>query len=171
MTALIRPAEATDAPAIAELWNAVIAQTTITFTTEFKTPQGIARDIADRGGAFLVAVAPPDDPGTAGQAACLGFATYFPFRGGPGYARTKEHSIMLAPQARGMGLGRALMARLEDHARRSDVHSLWAGVSGENPAGVAFHRQLGFAHVAVLPEVGYKFGRYLDLVLMQKRLT
>ncbi|HEY9022284.1 GNAT family N-acetyltransferase [Seohaeicola sp. SP36] len=161
---ILRPAEARDAPAVAAIWNPVIRETAATFTTLEKTPDGLAADFAVRaaeGKLFLLAE-------EAGE--LLGFATYFQFRNGPGYARTMEHSIILAPAARGRGVGRALMAALEDHARAAGVHSLWAGVSAENPAGIAFHRSVGFAEVARLPEVGHKFGRWMDLVLMQKIL-
>ncbi|MBV7393844.1 GNAT family N-acetyltransferase [Mameliella sediminis] len=161
MSFVVRSAVPEDAQAICAIWNAVIETSAATFTTQLKTVEGIRGDIAARGDAFQVA----EDAG-----ALLGFATYFQFRGGPGYRFTMEHSIQLAPGARGRGAGRALMARLEEVARQADVHSLWAGVSGENPDGIAFHARLGFVEVARLPQVGHKFGRWMDLVLMQKIL-
>lgn len=164
MTPAIRPAAPADCAAIAAIWNPLIRDTAVTFTTVEKTPEGLAVTLSEKaaaGHAFLVAAA-------GGE--LLGFATYGPFRAGPGYARTMEHTIILADGARGRGLGRALMARLEDAARAADVHSLIGGISGANPAACAFHAALGFERVAVLPQVGWKFGRWLDLVLMQKIL-
>lgn len=158
---IIRPARPEDAEAVMALVNDVIVNTTITFTTELKSLQTVQDDIAARGRAFLVVEV---------DGIVAGYASYFPFRGGPGYARTKEHSVALGPQVRGRGAGRALMAELEAEARREGVHSLIAAVSGENPAGRAFHAAIGFAEIAVLPEVGFKFDRWIDLVLMQKRL-
>lgn len=157
----VRQASRSDADAICAIWNPLIEQTATTFTTALKTSAGIATDIEERNGAFFVAE-------EAGQV--IGFATYFQFRGGPGYAFTKEHSINLSPDVHGRGIGRALMTALEDHARDADVHSLWAGISAENPGGVAFHTRIGFEPVATLPEVGFKFGRWMDLILMQKFL-
>ncbi len=158
---IVRAATLQDAHCICEIWNPLIEQSVTTFTSELKTEQGIATDISARNGAFFVA----EHDGEV-----IGFATYFPFRSGPGYALTKEHSINLAPNARGTGAGRALMDALEAHAKAAGVHSLWAGISGENLGGIAFHERLGFKHIARLPEVGYKFDRWIDLVLMQKML-
>jgi len=100
----------------------------------------------------------------------LGFARYFQFRGGEGYRYSVEHTIMLADAAQGKGVGRALMAAFCDHAKMQGMHTMHAGVSAENPNAVAFHAKCGFTTLAVLPEVGFKFGRWIDLVLMQKRL-
>ena len=158
---IIRAAVRADAAAIADLVNPVIRETAITFTTAEKTPEDLAEAIAEVPGRYQVAEV---------DGRVLGYACYFQFRGGPGYARTMEHSIAIAPEARGQGLGRPLMAALEGHAREVGVHSLFAGVSAENPAGVAFHAAIGFRQIAVLPEVGFKFGRWMDLVLMQKFL-
>ncbi len=162
---VVRPATAGDATAIAAIWNPVIRDTLVTFTTAQKTEDDLRAMLegkASAGLGFFVAV---DD-----RATVLGFATYGPFRAGPGYRHTMEHTIVLAPDARGRGTGRALMLAVERHARARGVHSLWAGVSAGNPDGRAFHAALGYAEIAVLPEVGYKFGRWLDLVLMQKIL-
>lgn len=157
---IIRPATRGDAAAIIAIQNPIIRDTAITFNAQEKTEGDITTAI-ETVPCFLVA---EDDTGL------LGFVLYDQFRKGVGYARTMEHTIVLAPQARGKGAGRALMRAAEDHARAQGVGSLWAGVSGENPDGVAFHARLGFEEVARLPKVGYKFGRWMDLVLMRKWL-
>ncbi|WP_108663546.1 GNAT family N-acetyltransferase [Acuticoccus kandeliae] len=160
----IRHATLTDAAAIAEIWNAAIREPHITFTTILKTTEGTGALIAERQAAGEpVFVAELDGK-------VVGFATYSTFRAGPGYQRTKEHSINLAPAGRGKGFGRALMGALEAHAAEAGVHSLIAGISGANPDGIAFHERLGFTLVGTIPEAGWKYGEYLDLVLMQKRI-
>ncbi|MGP3698611.1 GNAT family N-acetyltransferase [Rhodobacter sp. NSM] len=158
---MIRHAVDADAPALLAIWNPIIRDTLVTFNATEKSTDELRSMIADRP-AFLVA-----DPGEGP----VGFATYAQFRGGVGYRHTVEHTIILGPAARGRGFGRALMAALEDHARGSGMHSIFAGVSAANPEGRAFHAALGYAETAVLPQVGYKFGRWLDLVLMQKFLS
>ena len=161
---MIRAATLDDAAAIAAIWNPVIRDTTITFNPVEKSPADVSAMIVERqaaGHAFAVA--------TEGDR-ILGFGTYAQFRGGAGYARTMEHTIQLAPDAAGLGFGRAMMAYLCDHAAKAGAHSMWAGVSAENETGVAFHAALGFDNVARLPEVGFKFGRWIDLILMQRRL-
>lgn len=161
---MIRPAHRTDAAAIAAIWNAVIRDTTITFTVDEKTAENIAALIADRaqaGNGFLVAA-------EAGEV--LGFATYGTFRQGPGYDHAREHTVILDEAARGRGVGRELMTALEDHARTRAVHVLIGGVSGENGTGIAFHKALGYRETGRMPEVGHKFGRWLDLVFLQKNL-
>lgn len=157
---IVRAARPADARAIAALHNPMIRDTAITFNPRERSVEDIQAAIAGLP-CFLVA----EEDG-----AILGFVSYDQFRRGPGYARTMEHTIILAPGVQGRGIGRALMAAAEDHARAAGVGSLWAGVSGENPAGVAFHARLGYEEVAHLPRVGYKFGRWMDLVLMRKWL-
>jgi phosphinothricin acetyltransferase len=157
---MIRPAAASDAAAIADIWNLAIRTTTITFNPVEKT------------GAEVGALITPDTP-------CLvfvdnglvqGFARYSQFRGGDGYRFSVEHTIMLGAAAQGKGAGRDLMLAICCVAKDAGKHMIFAGVSAENHGAVAFHRKMGFTTAAVLPQVGYKFGRWLDLVLMQKRL-
>ncbi len=161
---MIRDARPEDAAAIAAIWNPIIRDTDLTFTSREKTAAEIAALIDARraaGHAFLVSAA-------AGGIA--GFASYFQFRGGPGYSRTMEHTIILAPAARGRGLGRALMTVLAEHARGRGMHQLIGGLSGANRAAIAFHARLGFIEVGRIGEAGWKFDRYHDLVFMQKIL-
>lgn len=156
----IRRAKGEDAIAIAGIANPIIRDTTITFTTAEKEPERVAALIAEGQRHWVAEL--------DGQ--IIGYATYFPFRSGLGYARTKEHTVGLAPEARGKGGGRGLMEALLEHATAAGVGSMWAGISGENEDGMAFHAALGFQRVALLPRVGWKFDRWHDLVLMVKRL-
>ena len=162
---MIRPAGPGDVAGILAIWNPIIRDTAVTFNAAEKSGDEVAALIAARqataGHGFLV---------SEGEGGVAGFVTWGAFRGGVGYARTAEHTILLAPSARGRGLGRALMAAAGDAARGGGIHSLFAGISAENAAGVAFHAALGFAEVARLREVGWKFGRWMDLILMQKFL-
>lgn len=161
---MIRPALAADAPALAALLNHWILHTAVTFNPVPKTEDDIRDMIAAKsaaGHAFLVAEA----AGTI-----IGQASYGQFRGGHGYRTCMEHSISLLPGTPRKGLGRALLTAVEDHARRGGAHQMIAGISGENANGQAFHARMGYTHIATIPEAGHKFGRYMDLVLMQKFL-
>ncbi|MFA8441515.1 N-acetyltransferase family protein [Yoonia sp.] len=155
---MIRAAIPSDAAQIAAIWNHAIRETTITFNPVEKTEGEVAGLIAQD---CLVW----DDGGHI-----MGFARYFPFRGGEGYRFTVEHTIMLQRQSHGQGGGRRLMAALCTNAKDAGKHTMFAGCSAENPGAVAFHARLGFQEVATLREVGFKFGRWIDLVLMQKTL-
>lgn len=157
---MIRPATAADAEALAALWNPWIRDTAITFNADEKSAADLAALIASRP-CFLVYV----DNGLQG------FATYSQFRGGIGYATCMEHTVILSPEARGRGVGRALLAAVEAHAQAAGAHQMIAGVSGENPQGRAFHATMGYHEVALIREAGFKFGRFMDLVLMQKFLS
>ncbi|MEM8578146.1 MAG: N-acetyltransferase family protein [Pseudomonadota bacterium] len=151
---MIRAATPADDAAIAAIWNDVIAQPHITFTTTPKTPADIAALRA--AGPVLVT----ED--------ATGFACAGPFRGGPGYADVAELSVHLAPAARGQGQGRALVTALE--AALPQVAVIVAAISGANPDAVQFHMALGYLHVGTMPAIGDKGGRRFDLILMQKFL-
>ncbi|WP_416916569.1 MAG: N-acetyltransferase family protein [Roseicyclus sp.] len=156
---MIRAGRPEDAEAIAAIWNIIIRETSHTFTTAEKDPAALATQIGQQ--PYFVACE---------GGAVVGFVTWSQFRAGPGYAHTQEHSIHIARAARGRGLGRALMTRAEAEAKAMGHHSMIAGVAGENAGGAAFHAAIGYREIARLPQVGWKFGRWHDLVLMQKIL-
>ncbi|SMR83222.1 phosphinothricin acetyltransferase [Aliiroseovarius halocynthiae] len=157
---IIRAATILDARAIQALWNLAIRETLITFNSIEKSREDVEQAI-ESSKAMLVA----EVGGTV-----IGYASFDQFRGGAGYARTAEHSIMLSPRARGRGAGRALMQRIEDEARTQGFHSMIAGVSGSNPLGEPFHAAIGYVTVGTIPQAGRKFDQWHDLVLMQKIL-
>lgn len=162
---ILRDATASDAASIAALLNPYIRETTITFTTREKTGEDIARDIAARQPAGLPWIV------AEGSEGLTGYATAAPFRKGEGYAQTLEQSLFVAPGAQRAGVGRALMAALEARLSASGAVSLVAGISAENDGALSFHRHLGFAEVGRIARAGLKFGRAIDLVLLQKHLS
>ena len=100
----------------------------------------------------------------------LGYASYGPFRPFDGYRQTVEHSVYVAENARRRGVATALLASLEARVRAAGMHVMVGGIAADNEASLDLHRRLGFSETGRLPEVGQKFGRWLDLVFMQKRL-
>ncbi|WP_300032131.1 GNAT family N-acetyltransferase [uncultured Roseobacter sp.] len=158
---MIRAARPEDAEDIARLWNTMIRDTLSTFTTVQKTTADIKELIADRPDAFLVAES---------GGAFAGFITFGPFRAGPGYAATAEHTVLVTPEAAGSGAAAGLLHVAEKAAAAQGVHVMVAGISGTNRRAIAFHRRQGYTELGRMPQVGRKSERWLDLVLMQKIL-
>ncbi|MEM0978379.1 MAG: N-acetyltransferase family protein [Pseudomonadota bacterium] len=149
---------------IAALWTHYIDTSVVTFNPKPKTRDAISEAIREkRIAGDPVFAAYRDDT-------FIGFGTYGPFRTGEGYKFSKEHTIMLDAASTGSGIGRQLIHRLEEHACTNNVQSLWAGVTGTNQAAIDFHKTMGFQHIVTIPEIGWKFDRWHDLVLMRKRL-
>lgn len=101
----------------------------------------------------------------------LGYASFGDWRAFDGYKYTVEHSVYVAEAARGRGIGLQLMNVLVERARGLNKHVLVAGIEAGNEASIRLHERLGFERVGLMPEVGTKFGRWLDLVFMQLILT
>ena len=156
----VRGPKVSDAAHLAAIHNPLIRETSITFSNAERSEADYLKAF-DELPCFLVGE-------VDGQVA--GFISYDQFRKGPGYARTVEHTIIVSGDVRGRGVGRALILAAEAQARAEGRGSLIAGISSENPQGVAFHGSVGFEEVARLPRVGFKFGRWMDLIVMQKWL-
>lgn len=161
----VRPATRADVPAILEIYNHAVLHTTASYDLE---PVSLESRLAwfdqrVRGG-WPVLV-------TALDGEVTGWATFGPFREKPGYRFTAEHSVYVRHDCRGQGLGRALLLALIGEARGRGLHSLVGGVDAGNAGSLAFHEGLGFRQVAHFREVGFKFGRWLDLVFLQLPLT
>lgn len=157
---IIRPAQPADLPAIVEIYNEAVVGTTASWALEPVT-------LADRE-AWLARQVAADQPVLAVEedGVVVGFASYGPFRPQGGYAHTVEHSIYIMAGHRASGLGRLLLSTLIDAARSNGVHTMVGVIDGANAESIAFHERLGFAVSGRLPEVGRKFGRWLDVVFV-----
>ena len=159
-----RPAKFSDSAEIVDIWNPYIKKTFVTFNASEKTQEEVWKLVKDRrnnGHEFWVAI--QDDK-------IIGFASYDQLRAGIGYRYSMEHTIIVSEKYKSLGVGKKLMGILCAHAKDRDINSMWAGVSALNVPAIKFHEGLGFKIVARLPEVGYKFGTFVDLVLMRKIL-
>ena len=99
-----------------------------------------------------------------------GYASFGDWRNFDGFRHTVEHSVYVHPDHQGKGLGRALLSRLIEEARACGKHVMVAGIESQNQASLHLHETLGFRITAQMPQVGTKFGRWLDLTFMQLQL-
>lgn len=97
----------------------------------------------------------------------LGFASYGVFRGWPAYKYSVEHSVYVATTHRGKGIGKRLLQRLIEEAEAQNYHVLVGGIDSQNTVSIVLHRALGFQHAGTIHQVGFKFGRWLDLDFYQ----
>ncbi|MEO9528174.1 N-acetyltransferase family protein [Roseibium sp.] len=163
---IIHTAEPGDIPAILLLYNHAIRETTAAWVSREET-------LDDRQ-AWFEGRRKQDLPvliASAADGTLLGFASYGPFRPREGYRLTAEHTVYVDPKAQRRGVGKALLLRLLDMARAQGLHVLVGAVDGQNKASIGLHEALGFEVTGRLPQVGTKFGRWLDLVFMTKVLT
>lgn len=165
----VRDAAAGDAAAIAAIYNAAVRGTTAIWNETPVDAADRAAWIADRQGAgFAVVVAA--EPGRGPGGGVVGYAAFGPFRAFDGYRHTVEHSVYVRADRQGAGIGAALMAALIARARAQGRHAMVGAVEAGNAASIRLHERLGFAAVGRMPQVGAKFGRWLDLALLQLTL-
>lgn len=168
---VIRKALESDLPGILDIYNDAILNTTALYTYEPMTLPMISQWFADKSAKDLpVYVADIGHDIADIRRNVAGFASYGPFRPWPAYKYTVEHSIYVHKEHRGKGLAKKLLRTLIDHATADNLHTIVAGIDSENEVSINLHRQFGFQTTGQLSQVGYKFGRWLDLVFMQKIL-
>ncbi|MDD3079377.1 MAG: GNAT family N-acetyltransferase [Paludibacter sp.] len=97
----------------------------------------------------------------------MGFGSYGMFRLRPAYKYTVENSVYIHKNYRGKGLGKILLQEIIKNARAQNFHSIIAVIDTENESSIKLHEKYGFKNVGILPQVGYKFGKWLDVIFMQ----
>lgn len=159
----LRDATAADLPAINEIYNHYVLHSTCTYQTEPSTEEERAAWFAAHGPKHPVIVA--EHGGLV-----IGWASLSKFHQRRAYENTVEDSVYLHHEARGKGLGTLLLKELLARARAIGHHTMVGIISADQEASIALHVKLGFTEAARLREVGFKFGRWLDVVWMQRML-
>jgi L-amino acid N-acyltransferase YncA len=164
---IVRAATEADAPALAAIYGDAVLHGFGTFEEEPPSPadmDGRRRAVQDRGLPYLVAQA---DDGRV-----LGFAYAAPFRPRAAYRYTLEDSVYVSPDAKGQGVGRAVLTAIIEACEALGIRQLMAVVGDTGNSGsIALHRSLGFEQTGVGRSVGFKHGRWVDIVHMQKALN
>jgi L-amino acid N-acyltransferase YncA len=161
----LRHVERRDADAVRAIYNREVLDSTVTFDMVERTTEEQQAWIDEHRGAHAAIVAVEED-GTV-----VGFASLSPYRPRPAYATTVEDSVYVHRDCRGRGLGRLLLAELVALGRDHGFHAVVARIVGGHAASIALHAGAGFGHVGVERAVGRKFGRWLDVVVMQRMLS
>ena len=159
----IRLARPDDAEAIRQIYNLEVSTSTVTFDLVPRTAAEQLRWLEARSGAHAVIVAEDD-----GQV--VGFASLSPFRDRPAYNSTVEDSVYVRSDQRGTGVGGRLLGELITLAAQHGFHTVLARIVGGHEASIGLHQRHGFDQIGAEREVGRKFGKWLDVVVMQRML-
>ncbi|HEX3385905.1 MAG TPA: GNAT family N-acetyltransferase [Mucilaginibacter sp.] len=158
---IIRNVTETDIPGILDIYNHVIVHTTSVYSEHPHTLEMRLTWYRDRmSNGFPVFVA--EEYGKV-----IGFSSFGHFRVWPCYRYTVENSVYVHPDHRGKGISKLLMQPLIDRAREMGMHAMIAGIDADNAVSYRLHQSFGFVEVAHFREVGFKFGRWLDLKFME----
>ena len=158
---MIEDASSQDLAQILAIYNEVIRHSTAVFSSEEFTPaRGATWLDAKREHGFPMLVA-RDSSGITG------FGTFGEFRAWPGYRHSVEHSVHVRADCRGQGIGRSLVSALLARATEMGKHVMIGGIDADNAVSIGLHASLGFTRVGHFHEVGFKYGRWLDLIFMQ----
>ena len=163
---LIRDALDADLPALRDIFNDAVLNTTAIWmdnVVDLANRQAWFAARAQQGYPILVA------ENAAGEV--VGYASFGDWRPFDGFCHTVEHSVYIRADQRGKGLGPQLLAALIERAKACDKHMMVAAIENGNAASIRLHQRLGFAITGQMPQVGRKFGRWLDLTFMQLILT
>ena len=163
---LIRDALDADLPALRDIFNDAVLNTTAIWmdnVVDLANRQAWFAARAQQGYPILVA------ENAAGEV--VGYASFGDWRPFDGFCHTVEHSVYIRADQRGKGLGPQLLTALIERAKACDKHVIVAAIESGNAASIGLHQRLGFAITGQMPQVGRKFGRWLDLTFMQLILT
>ncbi len=158
----IRLASADDAEAIREIYNREVLGSTVTFDLVARTLEDQLAWLDEHSGAHPAVVAVDD------SATVCGFGSLSPYRPRPAYRTTVEDSVYVHPDHQGAGVGRAVLGELVALAGAHGFHAVIGRIVGGHVASIGLHRACGFEQVGIEREVGRKFGRWLDVVVMQR---
>lgn len=161
----IRDAGPADAPAIAAIYNDAVVNTTAIWNEHQVDAANRRAWLTERQGQGYPVLVAADALGDV-----VGYAAFGDWRAWDGYRNTVEHSVYVRADQRGAGIGKALMLALIDRARAIGKHVMVAGIEAGNIGSIRLHERLGFTQVGLLPQVGMKFGRWLDLAFLQLTL-
>lgn len=160
--AVVECMHARHAKAILDIFNEAIVNSTALYDYQPRRLESMESWFADKQKTKLPVVGIEDESGKL-----LAFGSFGPFRARPAYKYSVEHSVYVHKEYRGQGLGRIVMQALIDAARARDVHAMVGGIDAGNLASIRLHERAGFRHVGTLPQVGFKFGQWLDLAFYQ----
>jgi L-amino acid N-acyltransferase len=161
---IVRAASEADLPGIAQIYDREVLDGIATFMTEPYTPERWRQWLGDHARPRHPVVVAAEGPRV------LGWASLSVWSPRQAYDRTVESSVYVHPAAQGRGIGRALMADLLERGGRGGACVVIARVVDQNPASVRFHELLGFTTVGVMRRIGEKFGRLLDVRIMDLHL-